>query len=99
MTLTVRQRRILKKLKNTQDPVERRRLLEKLAVEQARSVRARLEPPLRRKSVLIPLDRETELAVEFVKTHLPRRGGRAIEFSQWCREVLCQAARELGWKK
>lgn len=98
--VTVREERIEKKIESTTDPAELAALKAKLAAERQRPARAPgWQPAVDRKRLgPLTLDRETELALEWLEENMPTvEGEKPMELAELRRRAIQAFALELGW--
>lgn len=99
--VTVREARLQKKIESTTDPAELAALKAKLAAERQRPVRAPgWQSAVKRKRLApLVLDRDTELALEFIEANMPAAEGseKPMELAEFRRRAIQAAAIELGW--
>jgi len=98
---TIREERLRKKIRGATDPQELAALNRQLAAELRRAKRpwqqrgGDFPPPLHRKTLLTPLDRPTEQAVEFLVQLARQPGTPAV--TAMVREAIRREANRLGW--
>ena len=99
--VTVREERLQRKIDTTTDPAELEVLESKLAAERQRPARAPgWEPAVNRKKLgPLTLDRDTELALEWLEANMPTvEGEKPMELAELRRRAIQAFALELGWE-
>lgn len=99
--VTVREERLQRKLDTITDPAERKAIESKLAAERQRPARAPgWQPAVNRKKLgPLTLDRDTELALEWLEANMPAaEGEKPMELAELRRRAIQRMALEMGWE-